>query len=562
MTCTLECDTPSKALATQSEVVRRTAGSSPDRPYETPYVHRSPISAEPLMPHAIETPQSLPPVAGSPSNAMNDNTISDRLADRIGQHRYGMWFDRTTRMTIDGEKVDIAAESQFVADWIRRHFRRDLEEVAREALGEGASVDLHVAPEIFRQEDIDGRTQSDDDRGPRARRQHKTDPEHIAPSLRPARRRESSRKQNLRRLDEFVIGSSNQLAYQAACSVAEDLDSAPSILFIHGECGVGKTHLLQGVANARARMASPSSSGQTSRQRVRYVTGEEFTNEYIAAVRGGKIDTFRSKMRKLDLLAIDDIHFLSNKTATQNEFLHTLDAIGLGGASILLASDEHPRQIGRFSASLTSRFLSGMVVRIERPEMTMRQELVRRMASDRDLELTDAATRLLATRFTGSVRELSGALMKLAALRRLDGTRTDAVGAIMVEQMFEGEMTPGPRTPIRLGEIVETVCTKLGIEPDELLGRGRHRRVVLARGLVVHLARELTTLSFPEIARGLGRENHSTVHTAARRISREIEEADAGTKAALLSLPGTPEISLRELVEQLKYDVLRHCSRR
>jgi chromosomal replication initiator protein len=329
---------------------------------------------------------------------------------------------------------------------------------------------------------------------------------------------------------------------------------------------VGKTHLLQGVVEMRARLTAGSTSGPAGRQKVRYVTGEEFTNEYITAVRGGKIDTFRAKMRQLDMLAIDDIHFLSNKTATQNEFLHTLDAIGLGGASILLASDEHPRQIGRFSASLTSRFLSGMVVRIERPEMPMRQELVRRMAADRDLELSDAATRLLATRFTGSVRELSGALMKLAALRRLDGSRSNAVGAIMVEQMLEGEIAPGPRTPIRLAEIIDSVCSKLGIEPDELLGRGRHRRVVLARGLVVHLARELTTLSFPEIARGLGRENHSTVHTAARRITREIkansEEVESGSRAPTFSLPGIPEISLRELVEQLKYDVMRRCTRR
>ena len=521
------------------------------------------------MPQATHTPTTTQNPAGSSPSSLNDHTISDRLADRIGQHRYGMWFDRTTRMTVQGEKVAIAAESQFVADWIRRHFRRDLEEVAKETLGEGASVDLHVAPEIFRQENVDGpraRTEHEDpNRGPRSRNQRE-DSGRGAQGPRSTPRRSANRRQHLRRLEEFVIGTSNQLAFQAASAVAEEADGAPAILFLHGECGVGKTHLLQGVVDVRARASGQSTPGHQGRQRVRYVTGEEFTNEYITAVRGGKIDTFRSKMRQLDLLAIDDIHFLSNKTATQNEFLHTLDAIALGGASILLASDDHPRQIGRFSASLTSRFLSGMVVRIERPEMTMRQELVRRMAADRDLELTDAAIRLLATRFTGSVREMGGALMKLAALRRLDGARTDAVGAIMVEQMFEGEIVPGPRTPIRLAEIVESVCSKLGIEPDELLGRGRHRRVVLARGLVVHLARELTTLSFPEIARGLGRENHSTVHTAARRISREInastEETETGAKAPTLSIPGTPEISLRELTEQLKYDVLRRCSRR
>lgn len=535
------------------------------------------------MPPATDRPKTATPEATrAASKNEPGSTISDRLADRIGQHRYGMWFDHTTRMTVEGEKVAVAAESQFVADWIRRHFRTDLEEVARETLGEGASVDLHVAPEIFKQEDIDGRRANDDqgedeERGPRSRRK-RSSRDQISPSARSVRSAGANRRQHLRRLDEFVVGTSNQLAYQAARLLAEGADSSPTILFLHGECGVGKTHLLQGVVEQRTRDSVGSEVGHAVGQKVRYVTGEEFTNEYITAVRGGKIDAFRNKMRQLDMLAIDDIHFLSNKTATQNEFLHTLDAIGLGGACILLASDEHPRQIGRFSASLTSRFLSGMVVRIERPEMAMRQELVCRMAAERNLELTDAATRLLATRFTGSVREMCGALMKLAALRRLDGSRSDAVGAIMVEQMLEGEIAAGPRTPIRLAEIVESVCTKLGIEPDELLGRGRHRRVVLARGLVVHLARELTTLSFPEIARGLGRENHSTVHTAARRIARDLkassEEEDSGSKTKAkaetktgnktrtLSLHGAPEVSLRELVEQLKYDIMRRCTRR
>ena len=502
--------------------------------------------------------------------------FSERLVDKIGKHRFGMWFDHTTKIEITGTRIDVAAQSQFVADWIRRHFGADLEAVARETLGSGASVGLHVAPEVFRRDGIDGQ-QSDsapdsartsepgtgttagdaDARGPRSRTSELApSPEDVQRYGPRSRRRTNDRRQMLRQLQNFVIGGSNRLAYQASLSIAEEHEAAPRMLFLHGECGIGKTHLLQGVIEQRIR----SSKNAITSRRVRYVTGEEFTNEYIAAVRGGKIDSFRNRIRQLDLLAIDDIHFLSNKTATQNEFLHTLDAINLSGASIVLASDEHPRQIGRFSASLTSRFLAGMVVRIGRPDIQMREELVRRLAEERDLQLTEAAARLLAGRFSGSVRELNGALMKLAALRRLDGARGGAVGAIMVEQMFEGESAPGPRTPVRLGEIIDSVCDRLGIEPDELLGRGRHRRVVLARSLVVHLARSLTTLSFPEIARGLGRENHSTVHTAARRIEADLAAAEAamGQKEYVprpLPLPDDAEITLRELVEQLKYDV-------
>ena len=498
-----------------------------------------------------------PPKAGR----RHDPRVTDRLADRIGQHRYGMWFDHTTRLTIQKDRLDVAAESQFVADWIKRHFRQDLEAVARETIGENGTIELHVSPETFTPENNDGKSGSpdlDDQRGPRAK--------SPAPGNRGRRKQGKGglgRRQQLRRLNEFVIGSSNRLAYEAAQSIGDEVEGSPSMLFIHGECGVGKTHLLQGVVEKRQQALD----NPVMRRRVRYVTGEEFTNEYIAAVRTGKIDGFRTRMRQLDLLAIDDIHFLSNKTATQNEFLHTLDAIGLGGACILLASDEHPRQIGRFSASLTSRFLSGMVVRIGRPDPPMREELVRRIAQDHDLELTESASRLLSGRFTGSVRELGGALTKLSALRRLDGDRAGTVGAIMVEQMFEGDLSSGTRTPVRLGEIIASVCERLGIEPDELLGRGRHRRVVLARSLVVHLARELTTLSFPEIARGLGRENHSTVHTAARRIERDLAESESvenaeASRGTPLPLQSGDNVTLRELVEQLKYDILKSSSRR
>ncbi len=493
----------------------------------------------------------------------HDPRVTDRLADRIGQHRYGMWFDHTTRLTIQKDRLDVAAESQFVADWIKRHFRQDLEAVARETIGENGTIELHVSPESFGPGSNDGDRGGSDEaaqRGPRAKSTKGGDRRGGRGG---GARGRLGRRQQLRRLNEFVIGSSNRLAFEAAQSIGEEVEGSPTMLFIHGECGVGKTHLLQGVVEKRQEAID----NPVMRRRVRYVTGEEFTNEYIAAVRTGKIDGFRTRMRQLDLLAIDDIHFLSNKTATQNEFLHTLDAIGLGGACILLASDEHPRQIGRFSASLTSRFLSGMVVRIGRPDPPMREELVRRIARDHDLELTESASRLLSGRFTGSVRELGGALTKLSALRRLDGDRAGAVGAIMVEQMFEGDLSSGTRTPVRLGEIIGSVCERLGIEPDELLGRGRHRRVVLARSLVVHLARELTTLSFPEIARGLGRENHSTVHTAARRIERDLEQADAPeggepARGTPLPLQSGDNVTLRELVEQLKYDILKSSSRR
>ena len=173
------------------------------------------------------------------------------------------------------------------------------------------------------------------------------------------------------------------------------------MVFIHGECGVGKTHLLQAACQRHLDL-NPSHA-------VRYTTGEQFTNEFLAAMRAAALDEFRARIRKLDLLAIDDIHFLASKTATQSEFLHTLDAIDFSGARVLLASDEHPRLIKRFSQSLVSRFLSGMVVRIDAPDRSTRLSLIRRLAATRSLPLSPAAEEMIVSRCMGSVRELEGA---------------------------------------------------------------------------------------------------------------------------------------------------------
>jgi chromosomal replication initiator protein len=278
------------------------------------------------------------------------------------------------------------------------------------------------------------------------------------------------------------------------------------------------------------------------------VTAEQFTNEYIAAVRDGSLDAFRKRLRRVDLLAIDDVHFFANKTATQAEFLHTIDAIDLSGARVAIVSDEHPRHIRRFSQSLVSRFLSGMVVKVDRPDRGTRVELVRRLARERGLDLTTAAEESVAGRCTGSIREIEGAITRLGALVELDGLRGQ-IGPGTVDRLLGEDSGPAAgAVPIRLGHIVEAVCDRMRVGRDDLLGTGRHPRTVVARGLVAHLSRELTTHSYPEIARALGRDTHSAVHTAAKRL-RDMIESDAR-----LSAGGEP---VRELADQLRHDIVR-----
>ncbi|MHC5024370.1 MAG: helix-turn-helix domain-containing protein, partial [Planctomycetota bacterium] len=215
----------------------------------------------------------------------------------------------------------------------------------------------------------------------------------------------------------------------------------------------------------------------------------------------------------------------------------------------------HPRHIKRFSQALVSRFLSGMVVKVDRPDRETRLELIRRLADARSLPINDAAMETIAARCVGSVRELEGAITKLAALRSLPGCNGHGagheVGLVLTEQLFSDHGWQ-PATPVRMSTVIEIVCQRLGISQTDLMGSGRHRRVVLGRALVAFLGRQLTTQSYPEIAQSIGRTYHSTVHTAAQRLRRQLEGAES------VELGG-PEarIDLQELVDELRHDILR-----
>ncbi|MFW6032781.1 MAG: DnaA ATPase domain-containing protein, partial [Phycisphaeraceae bacterium] len=344
------------------------------------------------------------------------------------------------------------------------------------------------------------------------------------------------------RLEDFVVGSSNQLAYAAANRMAEETGEAGSVLFLHGGCGLGKTHLLQGLCR---RMLETNRAAK-----VHYTTGEQFTNDYIAAVRSGKLEGFRRRMRRLDLLAVDDVHFIANKPATQQEFLHSFDHLELGGARVALASDSHPKLIKQFSEALVSRCVRGLVVQIHPPDLELRQQLVQVLAGRRELVLEEGVAAALASRSGGSVREIEGALTKLQAIARLTRPAGQAsaanVGHALVRQLFEHE-DGGPVRPVSLEKVLDVACEQLGVTREQVMGRGRQKMVVLARSLVIHLTRQMTPMSYPEIARAFGRRTHSTVITAEQRVQKQLKQGQR------IDLPGELEpVLLADLVDRLR----------
>jgi len=467
--------------------------------------------------------------------------IASNLQSELGAAKYAMWFEHGVQMAFDHDhdRLDVLVSNRFAADCIARNMSVTLADAAEAEIGRPVNVQIEVDPtlaENIRSSRAAERTSEppiDDKPGPRP--SHR--PERFVEQPRPLRHR----------LDTFIVGPSNELAYTASVRFAESDDpTAVNPLFVHGGCGLGKTHLLQGICQ-RARARNPHA-------RIEYVTAEQFTNQYITATRAGKLDAFRRKVRQLDLLAVDDVHFLANKQATQNEFLHSFDAIDLSGARLVLASDSHPRQIQQFSEALMSRCLRGMVVQVHPPDAETRRRVIHTLAARRRVVLKEGVLETLADRPRQSVRELEGTITKLHALATLGEKHADVVTITRssLDRLSAMEQQASPQKIVHIDTIVDVVCRQLSVTRAQVLSKSRQRHVVLARALITHLARRMTTMSYPEIAQAVGRTNHSTVITAAQRIDRQLKQDE------VVNLPGEPAPrQLGELIEQLHESVVQ-----
>jgi chromosomal replication initiator protein len=479
--------------------------------------------------------RGLPVLTGvSEAVAVDLELVRQKLVARLGLAKFNLWF-QSTQLALEDGALCVSMPNRFAADWIEHHFHDDLLAIARELAGEGTAVRVVV-----------DRTAAPSTEGVRrhtaARRPSAAGVAPRAGSA-PGERRNGVLRHSL---DAFIVGPSNELAYTAARRLAEGAEHTPHVLFIHGGCGLGKTHLLQGLCRCMQERQPTA--------RISYTTAEDFTNQYVQAVRFNKLSELRRRLRRVETLVVDDVHFLSSKPATQAEFLHTFDAIGQSGAKVVLASDAHPKQIQSMRDALVSRFMSGMVVRVDPPDFATRLRLVAALAQRRGLRIVESAIHAIARQVAGSVRELEGALTKLAAIHALGSgasAEEGAVGHAAVDRLLNAPVPGSPCRPVRVDEILQTVCRELGVPSEQLLGRSRHRRIVLARAAVIHLARRLTALSYPELARAMGRPNHSTIITAAQRIDRQVR-----SKAPLERADTELAESYDQLVEHLHRAVL------
>ena len=311
--------------------------------------------------------------------------------------------------------------------------------------------------------------------------------------------------------EQFVIGRGNRFAHAAALAVAELPGQAYNPLFIHGRPGLGKTHLLHAIGNYVTRFGS----GLT----VRYTTVEEFTTEFVQAVRAKDTGEFKRSFRGVDVLLLDDVQFLVDKTRTEEELFHTFNVLHDSGRQLVMTCDRSPEDLGGIEARLGERFSSGLVVGLEPPDLPVRRAILEKRARLDSVAAPPELLEEIAAIVTTSVRALEAALIQVVAYASLhDEAPTPQLARRLLKQLAPERR----QVPCTVATILAATATQFGVNTDSLLARDRRPTVTRARKVAMYLARELTGQSFPEIGRDFGGRDHSTIVHAVRSVSTEV----------------------------------------
>ena len=313
--------------------------------------------------------------------------------------------------------------------------------------------------------------------------------------------------------ETFVIGASNRFAHAAAVAVAEAPAKAYNPLFIYGESGLGKTHLLHAIGAYAKELYGGV--------RVRYVSSEEFTNDFINSIRDDKSSNFQRRYRDLDVLLVDDIQFLENKERTQEEFFHTFNTLYNANKQIVISSDRPPKQLTTLEDRLRSRFEWGLITDIQPPELETRIAILRKKAAQDKLNAPDDVLEFIASKISTNIRELEGALIRVTAFASLNRQSVDmSLAEIVLKDLIPNESNP----EITGATIMAQTAAYFSLTIDDLCGTSRSRVLVNARQIAMYLCRELTELSLPKIGQTFGGRDHTTVMHADRKIRQLMAE--------------------------------------
>jgi chromosomal replication initiator protein len=448
-------------------------------------------AAPPRQPSQPPPKRSITP-AHPPQLAHVWEQVRSELRRIVDPQSAELWLDPLRPVELDGERLVLAAEPA-VRAWIDSRFGRHLGDAAANVLGDGAEVEL-VA---------DGKdAAASPERTPMSRAPGPPEEDALSPKL---------------TFDQFVIGDCNRFAHAAALAVAELPGQAYNPLFIYGPPGVGKTHLLHSIGNYVRRFGE----GLT----VRATTTEQFTSDFVTAVRTGGLDAFKGRFRRADVLLIDDVQFLESKVKTEEEFFHTFNALHEAGSQLVLTSDRLPRDLDALEDRLRERFEAGLVADIGAPDRAVRLAVLRKRVQHDRIDLAEPeALDVIADRVTDNVRALEGALIRVVAFHSLTGRRLDAA---LAGEVLDG-LYPAPLArisqpaPPTIELIQQVTCEAFGLTFEELVSHDRTARVSWPRQVAMYLCREHTDQSLPAIGRRFGGRNHTTVMHACRRTSARL----------------------------------------
>lgn len=422
-----------------------------------------------------------------------NNSLS-RIEEKVGNSATELWFRPIRLLQLKDQQATVDIPNRFFRDWIEDNYPGLIPESIGSILGLPITVNY--------------------------RTEEKADPvvKKLDMKLESRRQRLASRGIYLNpkyTFENFVVGSSNQFAQAAARSVSETIGRTYNPLFIYGGVGLGKTHLISAVGNAVI--------DRNPNLTVLYVPSEQFTNEVVSALRHDRMGEFKEKYRNLDVLLLDDIQFIANKTATQEEFFHTFNALYERQRQIVVSSDRSPKEITAVTDRLRSRFSMGLIADIQPPEIETKIAILLKKAERERITIPDEVAYYLASKIRTNIRELEGCLIRLGAQASLTGSPIDTEMAknILRDLIEEDEK------PVTGEHIQKIVCEYFGLKVTDIKAKKRTKEVALPRQIAMYITKQLTDMSLSDIGKGFGGKDHATVIYACKQIEEKRTRDEA-----------------------------------
>jgi len=457
------------------------------------------------------------------------------LRDKVGASNFETWIRPLRATEIEEGRFLLSAPSRFYRDWVGRNYLASI----RESLAEAgcAAPEVRLDLEDQRQGELfppgvpeaaaepDGSTVRAPERGEPARTS-RPEISGAAPAAARGPKRNAPRIGNLvprYTFENFVVGTSNEFAHAAARAVANRPGEKYNPLFIYGGVGVGKTHLVNAIGHAVVR--------RNPLAKIVYVASESFVNDMISALRRDRMDEFKTRFRKVDLLIIDDVQFLAGRERTQEEFFHTFNTLHEGHRQIVLTSDKFPKDIPDLEERLRNRFEWGLIADIQPPEMETRVAILQKRAESEGLQLSPEVAEFIASEVTANVRELEGVLTRLTAMGSLNGAE---ITVPFARSVLAPHLLDRGRA-ITIEDVQRAVCEHFGLSLAEIRSKRRTQSLASARQVAMYIARKLVRASFPQIGQKFGGRDHSTVMHAQDVVERRLAE-DPGFRAAVEAL--------------------------